>query len=217
MQHANILKVNEIFYSIQGESTFAGLPCVFVRLTGCNLRCSYCDTTYAYEEGEDKSIEDIMECVARFNCFLVEITGGEQLLQKSLPLLVDHLLRANHQVLIETNGSLDIRSLNSASIKILDIKCPSSGMSANMDLANLTRLSQHDQVKFVIGTREDFLWAKDLCQYFDLLGNRQILFSPVFGQLSPEELAKWILTDHLKVRLQLQLHKYIWSPGQRGV
>ncbi|MBI4595593.1 MAG: radical SAM protein [Candidatus Tectomicrobia bacterium] len=217
MPDSNILKVNEIFYSIQGESTFAGLPCVFVRLTGCNLRCTYCDTKYAYDEGQDKTITEILESIGKYNCSLLEITGGEPLIQSNMPLLVDRLIEKKYRVLIETNGSQDISPLNPYAVKILDMKCPSSQMSEQMDLLNLSRISNQDEVKFVIGNREDYLWAKNICAYFELEERCQILFSAVFGKLPPQDLAKWILADHLRVRLQLQLHKYIWSPDQRGV
>jgi len=209
------LKVNEIFYSIQGESSYAGLPCVFVRLTGCNLRCSYCDTTYAYEEGADLLIEKILERAKGYACRLVEITGGEPLVQAGTPELVARLLNQGHTVLMETNGSLDIGRVDTRCIKIMDIKCPSSGEASKNDLDNLRKLSDRDEVKFVLGTREDYEFAKGIA--LSRLQGKVILFSTVFGRLEPKTLADWILEDRLDVRLQLQLHKYIWDPNLRGV
>jgi 7-carboxy-7-deazaguanine synthase len=213
------LQVNEIFYSIQGESSYAGRPCVFVRLTGCNLRCTYCDTRYAYEEGKELEIEDIADRVSSYACGLVEITGGEPLLQKDTPMLVDRLLDCGHQVLLETNGSRDISIVDSRCVKIVDIKCPSSGQADRNDLNNLGRLDGHDELKFVIGSRDDYAFAKGV---LDSAKDRlpeagRVHFSPVFGLIPPRMLAEWILKDHLNARLSLQLHKIIWGPDQRGV
>jgi 7-carboxy-7-deazaguanine synthase len=213
------LQVNEIFYSIQGESTYAGRPCVFVRLTGCNLRCTYCDTRYAYEEGKELEIEDIADRVSSYACGLVEITGGEPLLQKDTPMLVDRLLERGHQVLLETNGSRDIRIVDRRCVKIVDIKCPSSGQADRNDLNNLGRLAGRDELKFVIGSRDDYEFAKGV---LDSAKDRlpeagRVHFSPVFGLIPPRMLAEWILKDHLNARLSLQLHKIIWGPDQRGV
>jgi 7-carboxy-7-deazaguanine synthase len=213
------LQVNEIFYSIQGESSYAGRPCVFVRLTGCNLRCTYCDTRYAYEEGKELEIEDIADRVSSYACGLVEITGGEPLLQKDTPMLVDRLLDCGHQVLLETNGSRDISIVDSRCVKIVDIKCPSSGQADRNDLNNLGRLDGHDELKFVIGSRDDYAFAKGV---LDSAKDRlpeagRVHFSPVFGLIPPRMLAEWILKDHLNTRLSLQLHKIIWGPDQRGV
>lgn len=213
------LKVNEIFYSIQGESTYAGRPCVFVRLTGCNLRCSYCDTQYAYEEGGLMEVNHIFEQIAPHQCRLVEITGGEPLAQDHTPILIESLLDDGYEVLLETNGSMDISGVDERCVKIVDIKCPSSGMKDRNDLENLNRLSHRDEIKFVLGTREDYEFAKQVIRYREL-GPKMttpINFSPIFGQLVPEDLAQWILEDHLEVRLHLQLHKYIWGPQARGV
>ncbi len=213
------LKVNEIFYSIQGESTHSGRPCMFVRLTGCNLRCSYCDTRYAYEEGGLMEIRHIFEQIAPFECRLVEITGGEPLLQKDTPILIESLLDDGYEVLLETNGTMDISGVDGRCIKIMDVKCPSSDMHHKNDLENLTRLTSRDEIKFVMETEEDYLYAKKIIHHVQLNPHavKAIHFTPVFGCLEPEILAEWILADHLNVRLQLQIQKYIWGPETRGV
>ena len=214
------LKVNEIFHSLQGESSFAGLPCVFIRLTGCNLRCAYCDTRYAYEEGDLYDIEAVIRAAEAYRCPLVEVTGGEPLLQQETPELVRRLLANGRQVLVETNGSQDISRLEPACIKIMDIKCPSSGEHQNNDLWNLDRLSPRDEVKFVIGDRRDFQFARELVEKrLKPLGidPGHILFSTVYGRLAPRDLAAWMLEAKLDARLQLQLHKHIWEPDRRGV
>ena len=213
------LAVNEIFYSIQGESSFAGHPCVFIRLSGCNLRCSYCDTRYAYDDGEELEIPAILEKVRTYPCSLVEVTGGEPLLQNETPKLVYHLLEQGFTVLLETNGSLDISKVDLRCVRILDVKCPSSGQAHFNDLTNLQRLTSRDEVKFVIGDREDYEFAKQILKQLDAppLDPSRIHFSPVFGGLKPDTLAQWILTDHLPVRFHLQLHKTIWHPQLRGV
>ncbi len=206
--------VNEIFYSIQGESTHAGRPCVFVRLTGCNLRCSYCDTRYAYEDGREMKIEEIIDVVDSYGCPLIEITGGEPLLQATTPDLVSELLKRGYEVLLETNGSLDISSVDNRCLKIVDFKSPSSGMSERNDLENIARLSDGDEVKFVIGNRSDYEFARDLIKKTGLepSATYPIHFSPVFGKQDPGTLAEWILDDRLNVRLQIQLHKIIDFP-----
>ena len=213
------LKVNEIFYSIQGESSYAGRPCVFVRLTGCNLRCSYCDTQYAYEEGQDLEIGMIVDRVASYKCPLVEVTGGEPLMQEETPALIQRLLDAGYEVLLETNGSKDISQVDGRCVKIVDIKCPSSGETDKNDFANLNRLTNKDEIKFVIGDRADYEYAKEQLDFVksNARGMHKVHFSPVFGLLEPKDLAQWIMEDHLDVRLHLQLHKYIWEPHQRGV
>ncbi|ABK17668.1 radical SAM protein [Syntrophobacter fumaroxidans] len=213
------LRVNEIFHSIQGESGYAGWPCVFVRLTGCNLRCSYCDTRYAYDEGDFVTLREIIGRVRRFDCPLVEITGGEPLLQPETPELVAELLDLGHTVLVETNGSMDISVVDRRCVKIVDFKCPSSGESDANDMENLERLGSRDEIKCVIGTREDYEFAREIER---LAAERAgtgstVCFSPVFGKLEPRELAEWILADRLRVRLGLQLHKIIWEPDTRGV
>ncbi len=213
------LRVNELFYSIQGESSFAGRPCVFVRLTGCNLRCTYCDTQYAYDEGTDLSVEEIIARIAAFDCPLVEVTGGEPLLQPDTPALVSRLLDLGHTVLLETNGSLDITGVDTRCVRIVDFKCPSSGAAHANDFANIERLQPHDEVKCVIGDRADYEYAKDVLARVQALVSWQprVLFAPVFGLLESRQLAEWLLADRLPVRLNLQLHKIIWDPDQRGV
>ncbi len=213
------LKVNEIFYSIQGESSYAGRPCVFVRLTGCNLRCSYCDTGYAYDEGDLMEINDVLKRVASYKCPLVEVTGGEPLIQKETPSLIHSLLEAGHEVLLETNGSQDIRQVDERCVKIMDIKCPTSGEEGKSDLKNLALLADTDEIKFVIGNRGDYDYAKKILNSMDLKPSpiNRVHFSPVFGKMDPGLLAKWLLADHLDVRLHLQIHKIIWDPEKRGV
>ena len=212
------LLINEIFYSIQGESLYAGLPCVFVRLAGCNLRCSYCDTRYAYEEGSKMELAEILQKVATYHCPLIEITGGEPLLQDDTPLLISELLEKGYEVMLETNGTFDISIVDKRCIKIVDIKCPTSGENDKNDLENLKRLNQKDQVKFVIGSREDYEYAKNITKLISHeLPEKNILFSPVFGKIACAELAKWILEDNLNFRLHLQLHKIIWPEKQRKV
>ena len=210
------LIVNEIFYSIQGESVYSGRPCVFVRLTGCNLRCSYCDTIYAYENGSEMEIEPIIKLVDSFGCPLVEITGGEPLIQPETPLLIHSLLENGYEVMIETNGSLDISIIDNRCIKIVDIKCPSSMESDKNDLENLKKVSRKDQVKFVIGTRKDYEYAKKIKEIIpDRFPGHHILFSPVSGKIFPSKLANWILEDKLDVRFHFQLHNIIWPDGER--
>ena len=212
------LLVNEVFYSIQGESIYSGIPCVFLRLTGCNLRCSYCDTTYAYYEGVELRIEEILSRVDNYKCPLIEITGGEPLLQNETPLLIYRLLEKKYEVLLETNGSIDISIVDSRCIKIVDIKCPTSRESDKNDLENLKRLNQVDQIKFIVGNRKDYEFAKETTK---LVPNgfpmKNVLFSPLIEQMHPSQLANWILEDGLMVRLQLQLHKIIWPDRKRRV
>jgi 7-carboxy-7-deazaguanine synthase len=211
--------VYDIFYSIQGESSYAGRPCVFVRLAGCNLRCSHCDTQYAYDEGVPMEIDEIINRVDLYQWQLVEITGGEPLLQKETPALICHLLDRGYAVLLETNGSQDIAQVDDRCIKIVDVKCPSSGEEKNNDLGNLFKLSEEDEVKFVIGNREDYKYAKEIMKIMDpkILKASPPHFSPVFEQLEPHALADWILEDHLNVRLHVQLHNFIWHPFNRPV
>ncbi len=212
------LLVNEIFYSIQGESIYSGIPCVFVRLTGCNLKCSYCDTAHAYYEGVELKIEEILFGVDHYNCQLIEITGGEPLLQSETPLLINRLLEKKYEVLLETNGSINIGVVDSRCIKIVDIKCPSSGENDKNDLENLKRLNQKDQIKFVVGSREDYEFAKETTRLISPgFPMRNVLFSPVIEQIHSSQLAEWILEDSLNVRLQIQLHKIIWPDKKRGV
>ncbi|GAB4406835.1 MAG: radical SAM protein [Thermodesulfovibrionales bacterium] len=217
MPEAKRLKVCEIFVSIQGESSLAGVVCTFVRLSGCNLRCSYCDTTYAYDGGMELTEDEIIDEVRAVGVKTVEITGGEPLLQEGVFHLVRRLLDEGYIVLIETNGSLDIRDIDRRAIIILDIKTPNSGMSEKMKMSNLDRLRPEDEVKFVITNREDYEWAKDVISEHSLTGRCKILFSPVFGVLQPRDLSEWIIDDRLDVRLNLQLHRYIYGPDCRGV
>lgn len=212
------LLINEIFYSIQGESLYSGLPCTFVRLTGCNLRCTYCDTTYAYCEGAEIEIDNLLKKISGFGCSLVEITGGEPLIQEEVPVLIEKLLDNKFIVLLETNGSIDISRIDKRCIKILDIKCPTSGESEKNDPDNLNRLNKKDQIKFVIGNRYDYEFAKKIVKQIPTTFFREnILFSPVYNKLGFHELAQWILKDKLTVRLHLQLHKIIWPDRIRGV
>jgi len=211
------VKIHEIYQSIQGESSYAGLPCVFVRTSGCNLRCSWCDTPQAFAPGEEMPIEAILEEVRGFGCRWVELTGGEPLLQEDSFRLVTALLDAGLVVLVETSGALPIQSLDRRAVVILDIKCPGSGMAEQMDWSNLKRLKERDEIKFVIGDRKDFEWAKQVLSAHRALAGKVIHFSPVFGQMAAQQLASWILEAGLSVRLQLQLHKYIWDPQMKGV
>ncbi len=213
------LKVNEIFYSIQGESTYAGLPCVFVRLTECNLRCSYCDTQYAYDEGEFLDIEEIAGQVSAYSCRLVEVTGGEPLVQEETPVLVQRFIDTGNKVLLETNGSLNINLVNSRCVRIMDVKCPSSGESNRNDMDNLERLTMDDEVKFVIGCRDDYEFAKQILNRFIRSRGKAnpVHFSPIFGKQDFKALAEWMLEDRLEAKLHLQLHKIVWDSDARGV
>ena len=211
-----VLLVNEIFFSLQGESTYAGLPCTFVRLTGCNLRCSYCDTPYAYEEGTSMPVEEVLDLVRPRVGHLVEITGGEPLLQAATPLLIEKLLQRGHKVLVETNGSLDLSRLPPEAVCVLDMKCPSSGMSDRMDRGNLRRLRARDEVKFVIGDQQDYRWAKSCLEDLPRPTANPLLFSAAWPRLEPRLLAEWILADELPVRLQVPLQRVLWPEARRG-
>ncbi|OGW40938.1 MAG: 7-carboxy-7-deazaguanine synthase QueE [Nitrospirae bacterium RBG_13_39_12] len=211
------MKVCEIFRSIQGESTYAGIPCTFIRLTGCNLRCSYCDTRYAYYEGNEISEEDIIKQVKSAGINLVEITGGEPILQKEVYHLIERMLNDNYKVLIETNGSLSIKEIDRRAVIILDIKTPGSGMSGKMDMSNLNVIKNIDEVKFVITNKIDYEWSKDIMNKYNLFDRCNILVSPAYGILKPEDLAGWMIEDGLKVRLNLQIHNYIFGSGRRGI
>jgi len=210
------LQVNEIFSSIQGESTRAGRPCSFVRLTGCNLRCTYCDTRYAFHEGQWMGLDGILAAVSALGLPMVEVTGGEPLLQASCPDLLHALLREGYQVLVETNGSLDIGVLPPEAVCILDMKCPSSGMTDRMCLQNLDRLRPGDEVKFVIQTREDYVWAREVAKRLPSVGPDRLLFSPARARMEPARLADWIVSDRLDVRLHLPLHPLLWPQDSRG-
>jgi len=212
------LTVNEIFYSIQGESSFAGFPCIFVRLSGCNLRCTYCDTRYAYNRGTVMQHEDILRAVAAYPCTLVEITGGEPLLQEETPLLIQQLLDRQYRVLLETNGTIDCSGIDPRCIKIMDIKCPSSGAAEQNRLENLSCLTRQDEIKFVIATREDYEFARAMLPRIrKVCASNMIHFSPVREAVNPAVLAEWILEDGLPVRLHLQLHKLLWPDRSHGV
>jgi 7-carboxy-7-deazaguanine synthase len=213
-----MLTINEIFHSIQGESTHSGRPCVFVRLTACDLRCSWCDTPYAFTEGTKVSVDDVLDRVSSFNCSLVELTGGEPLLQKDVYPLMQRLLDSGRTVMIETGGHLSIAKVPADVIRIVDVKCPGSGEAGRNHWENLALLTPHDEVKFVIRDRTDYEFARDVVREHDLVRRTAaVLFSPVHAVLTPKPLAEWILEDRLEVRLQLQTHKYIWGADVRGV
>lgn len=211
------LRVTEIFHSIQGESSYAGRPCVFIRLTGCPLRCSWCDTEYAFHGGTDMTIEAVLEKVRAYRCPLVEVTGGEPLHQENALPLIEALCSQGYEVLIETSGAIDITPVDRRAHVILDVKCPGSGMTERMRWSNLDRVAAKDEVKFVIKDRADYEWARSILKRYALEQRCTVLFGPVFGELEPRLLAEWVLADRLPVRFQLQLHKYVWAPDMRGV
>jgi 7-carboxy-7-deazaguanine synthase len=213
-----MLTVNEIFHSVQGESSYAGLPCVFVRLTACDLRCTWCDTPYAFSEGRKRDVDDVIGEVRSFGCHLVEVTGGEPLLQPDVYPLLERLVGEGFQVLLETGGHLPIDRVPAGVVRIMDVKCPGSGESGRVHWDNLQHLTASDEVKFVIADRADYAFATEVVQRHRLAGRvSSVLFSPVHGRLAPADLAAWVLADRLPVRVQLQVHKYIWSPDRRGV
>ena len=212
-----MLKVNEIYHSIQGESSKSGLPCVFVRLTYCNLRCTYCDTEYAFYDGEDKSIEEIIHEVKKYNCKLVEVTGGEPLVQDETLNLMEILCDEGFDVMLETGGSLPIKDIDDRVLIIMDLKCPTSKMEKKNLYENINFLKPADELKFVIGNREDYDWSKEIISRYDVKNKSELLFSVVFGELEPVSLVNWIIEDKLDVRYQLQMHKYIWHPETKGV
>jgi 7-carboxy-7-deazaguanine synthase len=211
------LKVCEMFSSIQGESSYAGLPCFFIRLSGCNLRCSFCDTAYAFDEGTDYPIAQIIDKTKKSGINLVEITGGEPLMQGNTLVLIDQLIRLGFEVLIETNGSISIKDVNIKAIIIMDIKTPSSGVTEMMNLDNINHLKPVDEVKFVISDRRDFDWSVAFIKKYQLQERCKILFSCAFGILNPETLTQWILQEKINARLNLQIHKYIFRDCDRGV
>jgi 7-carboxy-7-deazaguanine synthase len=216
--NSETLTINEIYQSVQGESTWAGLPCVFVRLTFCDLRCTYCDTAYAFYKGTKMMLPTVVEQVLAYGCPLVEITGGEPLLQKNVLPLMGELCDRGLTVLIETSGAHDISQIDSRVHRIMDLKTPSSGESERNRWENIEHLNVRDEVKFVIGSREDYLWAKAQIEKFDLAKRcGTLLFSPVFGKIEPRSIVEWLLADKLPVRFQLQLHKFIWAPDTKGV
>ena len=212
------MKVNEIFYSIQGESSFAGWPCVFIRLAACNLRCTYCDTQYAFYEGREMSIPEILCAIEGFSTRLALVTGGEPMLQKSVHELFENLLERGYTVLLETGGQVSLAEVDPRVHKIMDFKCPSSGMESHNDYSNVGHLTRNDELKFVVGDRQDFDWACDVIRRYDLTSRvGTVLFSPVYRKLSGGDLAKWVLDCGISVRLQLQLHRILWPDRARGV
>lgn len=211
------MRVTEIFHSIQGESSFAGRPCTFVRLTGCPLRCSWCDTEYTFHGGADMGLEEVLARVRVYGCPLVEVTGGEPLHQPETLTLVTRLCDEGYEVLVETSGAIDISGVDPRAHIIMDVKCPGSGMVDRMRWENMPLLRSKDEAKFVIRDRSDYEWARDVLQRHDLARRCTVLFGPVFGEIDLRQLAEWILADRLPVKFQMQMHKYIWDPDMRGV
>ena len=213
-----MLTISEIYLSVQGESTHVGRPCTFVRLTACDLRCKWCDTPYAFTGGTKMSVDDVVAEVTKIGCPLVEITGGEPLRQKDVYPLMERLIAEGDEVLLETGGHVPIDDVPEPVVAIVDVKCPASGEAHRMHWPNLDQLSPHDEVKFVIQDRQDFEYAKDVVARHGLAARANaVLFSPVHGVLAPDVLARWLLDERVPARLQLQAHKYIWSPETRGV
>ena len=212
-----MIKINEIYKSIQGESSKAGSPCVFVRLTFCNLRCSYCDSEYAFYEGTDFTVNKIIEQIKKYDCRLVEITGGEPLFQDECLELMKRLCDQGFDVMVETGGSLPIKDIDKRVMIIMDLKCPSSKMMKKNLYENIDYIKPTDEIKFVIGTKEDYEWTKETIEKFKLTDKCSVFLSTVFNQLEPAKLVEWILEDKLNVRFQLQMHKYIWEPSKKGV
>ena len=212
-----MIKIIEIYLSVQGESTHTGLPCIFIRLTGCNLRCSWCDTAYAFHEGKNMSIDEILQKVENFGIHLVEITGGEPLMQDNVYTLMRRLIENGYKVMLETGGSISLERVPKDVIKIMDLKCPGSGEQEKNNLDNLKLLAPHDEVKFVILDKKDYEWSRDIIKRYKINETAHILVSPVFDKLELKEMVKWILEDRLPVRLQTQLHKIIWDKNTIGV
>jgi len=211
------IKINEIYYSIQGESSYSGLPCIFIRFTYCNLRCSYCDTEYAFHQGNEMNISEIISKIKSYNCDLVEITGGEPLLQEGYIELINELEKQNKKVLIETGGALPIKNIPFKTHIILDIKCPSSKMSDKNLWENINHLKESDEVKFVIGDKDDYIWTKKIIKKYNLNNKCNILISPVYKKIQSAKIVEWILKDNLDVRYQIQIHKEIWDASKKGV
>ncbi len=211
------IKVNEIYYSIQGESSLSGLPCIFIRLTYCNLRCSYCDSEYAFYEGKDMTINQILSEIKKYHCNLVEVTGGEPLLQSGCIDLLNELIAKKYEVMIETGGSLPVNLVHKNVKKIIDFKCPSSNMENKNLWKILDDVSKNDEIKFVIGDQTDFRWAQNKIKKYEIEDKCNILFSCVFEKLKYETLVKWLLDSNIKARFQLQTHKHIWKEETRGV
>ena len=211
------IKINEIYYSIQGESSYVGKPCIFIRLTYCNLRCTYCDSEYTFYDGKDMSIDQIIEKIKQYPCNLVEVTGGEPLFQKNCIELLEKLIKLKYNVLLETSGSLTIKEVPNKVVNIIDFKCPSSNMKKKNYWDNINYLKSKDEVKFVIGDRKDYDWAKGKIKQFNIDKICNILMSPVYKKIESKTITKWILNDNLNVRFQIQLHKEIWEDEERGV
>ncbi len=211
------LKINEIYYSIQGESSYSGLPCIFIRLTYCNLRCTYCDSEYTFYDGNNMSINDILETIKQYSCKLVEVTGGEPLVQKECITLLKKLVDLDYEVLLETSGSLTIKDVPKQVINIIDFKCPSSGMKKKNHWDNINYLKPNDEVKFIIADREDYEWAKIKIRQYNINKKSKILMSPSYNKIEEKEIAEWILKDNLNVKFQIQLHKIIWKDTDKGV
>lgn len=211
------IKVNEIFYSIQGESTFAGLPCIFIRLTYCNLRCTWCDSEYTFHDGVDMIIDEILNEIKQYECNLVEVTGGEPLMQNACIQLLQQLDDLDYTILLETGGSLPINSVPKSVLNIIDFKCPGSGMEKKNLWSILDDIDSKDEIKFVIKDRIDFDWAEKKVKKYNLDKSNTVIFSPVFNILEYETLAEWVKSSKLKIRMQIQLHKHIWSPEITGV
>ncbi|MEW5807438.1 MAG: radical SAM protein [Acidobacteriota bacterium] len=212
-----MLKINELFLGIQGESTYAGCLCIILRLTGCHLQCAYCDSQFAFFEGEERTVEQVFDEIQLMGCKLICITGGEPLLQKDLPTLVNLLINNGYTVLLETSGSLSVEKIPREVIKIMDLKTPGSGMEANNLYRNIGYLGEHDEVKFVLSSREDYVWAKRKIHEYDLEKKCKVLLSPVLGRLDPSLLAQWIIEDKVDARLQIQIHKIIWPGRESGI
>ena len=211
------LKINEIYYSIQGESSYTGLPCIFIRLTYCNLRCSYCDSEYTFYEGRDMTVNEILNDIKKYDCNLVEVTGGEPLVQKGCIDLLKELVNLNYKILLETSGSLTIKNVPKEVTNIIDFKCPSSKMEKKNLWDNIDYIKPSDEVKFIIENREDYEWSKNIIKKFNLTEKCNILLSPSYRKIEPKKITKWILSDNLNVRFQIQLHKEIWDDKERGV
>jgi 7-carboxy-7-deazaguanine synthase len=223
-QMQNKLHISEIFYSIQGESTFAGLPCIFIRLSGCNLRCNYCDAEYTWEKGDSLSISELLSTIQKYPCTLVEVTGGEPLQQAQSQELLRVLLKEDYNILLETNGSFSIEPVHDKITAIIDVKCPDSGSTDSFHMDNINeikrRISVHPgscELKFVLSSKKDFLWATNFIKEHSLNALLPVLFSPVQGRVSPQELAEWIMETNLAIRLQLQLHTILWPDKTRGI
>ena len=211
------LKINEIYYSIQGESSYTGLPCIFIRLTYCNLRCTYCDSEYTFHDGEDMTVNEIMAKIKQYKCNLVEVTGGEPLFQKGCIELLQKLIDSKYNVLLETSGSLSIKNVPKKVINIIDFKCPSSNMKKKNYWENLEFIKEKDEIKFVIGDKEDYEWAKRKINEYNLTSKCMVLMSPVYKEIKSKTIIKWILNDNLDVKFQIQLHKNIWENETKGV